>query len=94
MVNLVIRWSLKLRLLCLTIIGASVSEPPLVDSTDALSRYIYIYIPRAHLVVQLGRAVCIYVCIYVYIYMYIYMYISGQPVRIPLISKCLYVNLF
>ena len=27
-----------------TIIGASVSEPPLVDSTDALSRYIYIYI--------------------------------------------------
>ena len=25
-------------------IGASVSEPPLVDSTDALSRYIYIYI--------------------------------------------------
>ena len=25
------------------IIGASVSEPPLVDSTDALSRYIYIY---------------------------------------------------
>ena len=23
------------------IIGASVSEPPLVDSTDALSRYIY-----------------------------------------------------
>ena len=26
------------------IIGASVSEPPLVDSTDALSRYIYIYI--------------------------------------------------
>ena len=23
---------------------ASVSEPPLVDSTDALSRYIYIYI--------------------------------------------------
>ena len=27
-------------------------------------------------------------------YMYIYMYISGQPVRIPLISKCLYVNLF
>ena len=26
------------------IIGASVSEPPLVDSTDALSRYIYIII--------------------------------------------------
>ena len=25
------------------IIGASVSEPPLVDSTDALSRYIYRY---------------------------------------------------
>ena len=25
------------------IIGASVSEPPLVDSTDTLSRYIYIY---------------------------------------------------
>ena len=24
------------------VIGASVSEPPLVDSTDALSRYIYI----------------------------------------------------
>ena len=24
------------------IIGASVSEPPLVDSTNALSRYIYI----------------------------------------------------
>ena len=30
-----------------TIIGASVSEPPLVDSTDALSRYIYIYIRPA-----------------------------------------------
>ena len=28
------------------IIGASVSEPPLVDSTDALSRYIYRYIDR------------------------------------------------
>ena len=26
------------------VIGASVSEPPLVDSTDALSRYIYIYV--------------------------------------------------
>ena len=26
------------------VIGASVSEPPLVDSTDALSRYIDIYI--------------------------------------------------
>ena len=26
------------------IIGASVSEAPLVDSTDTLSRYIYIYI--------------------------------------------------
>ena len=26
-----------------SLIGASVSEPPLVDSTDALSRYIYIY---------------------------------------------------
>ena len=26
------------------VIGASVSEPPLVDSTDALSRYIYRYI--------------------------------------------------
>ena len=26
----------------LVITGASVSEPPLVDSTDALSRYIYI----------------------------------------------------
>ena len=28
-------------------IGASVSEPPLVDSTDALSRYIYIYVGTA-----------------------------------------------
>ena len=27
-----------------TLIGASVSEPPLVDSTGALSRYIDIYI--------------------------------------------------
>ena len=52
---------------------------------------------RAHLVVQLGRAVCIYVCIYVYMYIciYVYMYVYiRQPVRIPLISKCLYVNLF
>ena len=32
----------------LLVIGASVSEPPLVDSTDALSRYIDIYIRPAH----------------------------------------------
>ena len=33
---------IMLSILLVIIIGATVSEPPLVDSTDALSRYIYI----------------------------------------------------
>ena len=39
-----------------TIIGASVSEPPLVDSTDALSRYIYIYIYGRHPLLRMRGA--------------------------------------
>ena len=34
-------------MLSILLVGASVSEPPLVDSTDALSRYIDIYIYTA-----------------------------------------------
>ena len=41
------------------LIGASVSEPPLVDSTDALSRYIchiYIYIYVRHVLLRMRSA--------------------------------------
>ena len=57
----------------INIIGASVSEPPLVDSTDALSRYIYIYIYIYRYITLApscglnGRAVTIYIYIYIYI---------------------------
>ena len=38
------RYAFRMYSASVQLIGASVSEPPLVDSTDALSRYIYIYI--------------------------------------------------
>ena len=47
---------------------------------------------RAHLVVQLGRAVCMYLCIYVF--MYVFIRCPCTVYQIPLISKCLYVDLF